>query len=194
MSGLVFKLVCGRGFQNFYFEVVESDRTFDKPGVKPMVKYFIDILRVLYQEWYHSSSYAHTDDTFPLQRRVLSSWWGNWPLLYHSAKVWLHWAYKGNGGMRSDWFIAVTPKTHPWLITKHKLFGMVFFFFLRSLACFSRVSPDYWCHPMCDWHCRVSRSAGTPHRWSHCYHRNRLRHQNCGGEKGRDSDKMNWIY
>lgn len=50
------------------------------------------------------------------------------------------------------------------------------------------LSPDYWCHPTCDWHCRASRSAGTPHHWSHCFHRNPLRQQNC--EKGENQIKL----
>lgn len=49
---------------------------------------------------------------------------------------------------------------------------------------FGRVlSPDCWCYPVCDWHCRVNSSSGTPHRWFHCSHRNPLQQQNWGRQK-----------
>lgn len=41
---------------------------------------------------------------------------------------------------------------------------------------------------MCDWHCRTSRSAGTPRHWSRCFHRNPLQQQNC--VKGKNHMKL----
>lgn len=81
--------------------------------------------------------------------------------------------------------LAQTQMENSWIITAINN-ADVAVDYIEMLGMF--LSPDYWCHPTCDWHCRASRSAGTPHHWSHCFHRNPLLQQNC--EKGENQIKL----
>jgi len=50
--------------------------------------------------------------------------------------------------------------------------------------------PDCQCHPVCDWHYKLSKSTGKLHHWFRCFHRNPHPPLNCEKNKPRQNNSL----